>query len=139
MSKFEVGEHVIYRGKSYTFPGEVTMRDGTGVVVKAFGDASGNYSGMKHIYADHVLQSYLFDDASGIPPLMLFADENPFPKMRQWVERYSGTGGKIGIAAIVALLAELDTMQADVDEAKARLQSAITCEFCGGIGMVAND
>jgi hypothetical protein len=108
--KWPVGASVIYRGASYAFPGEVTMRDDTGVVVKAYGDAEGNYSGMKHIYADKVLEPYEFAETYlGVPPLVLFADENPFPKIRQWVERHKDRlpTTPIGLAMLRGLLDNL--------------------------------
>lgn len=91
MRRFPIGSHVIYRGKSYAFPGEVTAHDETSVLVKAFGDMEGNYSGMKHIYSESVLEPYVFGDTyKGIPPLVIHADENPFPKIWAWIKRHEG-------------------------------------------------
>lgn len=107
MTKFPVGAHVVYKGNSYSFPGEVTMRDGTSVVVKAFGDSEGNYTSMKHIYADHVLQEYTFGDTKlGIPPLVLFPDEIPFAKMMHYVAKYSEQS-PVAIKALDKLLKEM--------------------------------
>jgi hypothetical protein len=115
--QFPVGAHVIYHGKSYSFPGEVTMRDDTGVVVKAFGDIEGNYTGMKHIYSDGVLQPYVFGDGSAhhCPPLVIFADDNPIAKMRQWVRLYGerpAVKSARGMATVAKLLDELEALEA---------------------------
>lgn len=128
--QWPVGAHVIYHGKSYSFPGEVTMRDDTGVVVKAFGDIEGNYTGMKHIYSDGVLVEYVFGDGSAhhCPPLVIFADDHPIAKMRQWVRLYGerpAAKTARGMATITKLLAELDAMAEKIEasERPARLNA----------------
>lgn len=130
MTKFPIGAFVIYHGKSYSFPGEVTMRDETGVVVKAFGDIEGNYTGMKHIYADGVLQEYVFGDGTAhhCPALVIFHDDNPIAKMRQWVTLYGErpkVKGSQGMETIRKLLQELDRIAEAIErsEAPARLNA----------------
>lgn len=148
MTKFPIGAHVVYRGKSYAFPGEVTMRDDTGVVVKAFGDMDGNYTGMKHIYADSVLEPYELGGPTdgNIPPLVIFPDDNAIAKMRQWVRLHAHKPGapRLGLYTIRKLLEELEALGAKQDawEEREALQVRLdkqnalvrTCTECGGSG-----
>lgn len=118
--QFPIGSHVVYHGKSYSFPGEVVMRDDTGVVVKAFGDMDGNYAGMKHIYADGVLHTYTIGDGTAhhCPPLVIFSDDNPIAKMHQWVRLYGkrpAVKSARGMATIAKLLEELEALGAKQD------------------------
>lgn len=157
MTKFPIGAFVIYHGKSYSFPGEVTMRDETGVVVKAFGDIEGNYTGMKHIYADGVLQEYVFGDGTAhhCPALVIFADDNPFAKMRQWVRLYGerpAAKRALGMATITKLLAELEAMEEKAtaweereamanraSKASMAARETVECPNCRGMGTTGDD
>ncbi len=57
--KFMLGDHVIYEGNTYTFPGEVcAVTDDGQFVVRAFGCVNGDYKGMKHIYGGGQLNPY---------------------------------------------------------------------------------
>jgi hypothetical protein len=60
MTVFKLGDHVIYRGKTYTFPGEIVAITTDGqYVVQAFGDLrTGYYAGMKHIFGPDQLAGY---------------------------------------------------------------------------------
>lgn len=155
--QFPVGAFVIYHGKSYSFPGEVTMRDETGVVVKAFGDIEGNYTGMKHIYADGVLSEYVFGDGSAhhCPPLVIFADDNPIAKMRQWVRLYGerpAVKSARGMATIAKLLDELEALEAKAvaweerealanraSKASMAARETVECPECRGMGTTGDD
>ena len=54
---FELGQPVIYRGKTYTFPGHVCgITDDGQYIVRAIGAPDGSYAGMKHIYGASQLE-----------------------------------------------------------------------------------
>lgn len=55
--EFEVGDRVVYRGKTYWFPGVISgiTNDGQ-IVVTADGRDDGAYKGMKHIFGPSQLQ-----------------------------------------------------------------------------------
>lgn len=56
--EFRIGDAVVYKGKTYRFPGRVCgiTEDGQ-IVVQAAGDGAGNYRGMKHIYGPNQLEA----------------------------------------------------------------------------------
>lgn len=57
VTKFGLGFPVIYRGKTYTFPGHVCgITDDGQYVVRAIGTPEGYYAGMKHIYGESQLE-----------------------------------------------------------------------------------
>lgn len=59
MSEFALKQPVIYRGKTYTFPGEVCgITDDGQVIVRAIGTPEGYYAGMKHIFGPSQLEPW---------------------------------------------------------------------------------
>jgi hypothetical protein len=91
--KFKVGDHVIYRCKFYNFPGEVcALIDSDQVVVKAFGDASGNYSDMLQIYVHEQLEPYEFEPGKQAPLVIFASDTNVKEKIASWVNKSSNDG-----------------------------------------------
>lgn len=57
--KFKVGDHVVFRGKTYWFPGVVCgISDDGQYMVRADGREDGAYAGMKHIYGESQLEPY---------------------------------------------------------------------------------
>lgn len=60
MSEFKLGDRAIYRGRTYSFPGDVSAVTTDGqVVLSALGDlATGHYARMKHIFAPNQLEYY---------------------------------------------------------------------------------
>lgn len=63
---FSVGDAVIYRGKTYCFPGHVSgLTDDGQVVVRAIGTPEGFFVGMKHIFGPSQLE--LWDGAPAAP------------------------------------------------------------------------
>lgn len=136
--RWNIGDHVIYRKGKYRFPGKVTMRDDDGgVVVKAFGDASGNYTGMKHIYNDPVLEPYVFGDTpEGVPALVLFPDENPIPALRAYAEKHDLVQYKIILAGLDEWASVVAPDDGEDDpEPQARItKEPIACEMCSGNG-----
>lgn len=59
MSDFKLGQPVIYRGKTYSFPGHVcAVTDDGQIVVRAIGTREGFYAGMKHIFGPSQLEPW---------------------------------------------------------------------------------
>jgi hypothetical protein len=57
MEDFKIGQPVIYRGKTYTFPGTVCgITDDGQIIVRAVGTPEGYYAGMKHIFGPSQLE-----------------------------------------------------------------------------------
>lgn len=115
--QWPIGSHVVYVGKSYRFPGEVTMRDDTGVVVKAFGDMDGNYTGMKHIYADGVLAPYEFMTGQGLPPLVVFADETPMRKIEQYIRLHPDAANVVWLKLLLKCATDMARIRDRPDDA----------------------
>lgn len=103
---WRVGDPTIYIGKTYRFPGEVCgVTDDGQVVVKAYGDASGNYTGMKHIFGPTQLQPYDWGIGDGVAPLVIFASTpNPVVALREWA---TGKGKGSQAANMINRLLEL--------------------------------
>lgn len=58
-SPFSIGQSVIYRGKTYSFPGTVCgITDDGQIIVRAFGTPKGHYSNMKHIFGPSQLEPF---------------------------------------------------------------------------------
>jgi hypothetical protein len=52
MNRFQIGDSVVYEGRTYRFPGTVCgITDDGQVIARATGAPNGDYAGMKHIYA----------------------------------------------------------------------------------------
>lgn len=59
MSEFTIGQAVIYRGKTYSFPGHVCgITDDGQIIVRAVGTPEGFYAGMKHIFGPSQLDRW---------------------------------------------------------------------------------
>jgi len=55
---FKVGDPVIYRGKTYSFPGHICgITDDGQYIVRAIGAPDGSFAGMKHIYGAAQLET----------------------------------------------------------------------------------
>lgn len=55
---FKIGDPVIYRGKTYSFPGHVCgITDDGQYIVRAIGAPDGSFAGMKHIYGAAQLET----------------------------------------------------------------------------------
>lgn len=56
---FKVGAPVVYRGKTYSFPGAVCgITDDGQIIVRAVGTPEGYYAGMKHIFGPTQLEPW---------------------------------------------------------------------------------
>lgn len=110
-NKWNIGDSVIYRSERYSFPGEVVgYAYGDAVaVVKAYGDAEGFYTGMTREFMMHTLEPYTFgDDTSGRSRcLVIFPDENPVDKMRDFLKHHSFPA----LATLMEALDEMASMQ----------------------------
>lgn len=59
MTEFVLGQPVIYRGKTYSFPGHVCgITDDGQIIVRAIGTPEGHYAGMKHIFGPGQLEHW---------------------------------------------------------------------------------
>ena len=59
MTEFTLNQPVIYRGKTYTFPGTVCgITDDGQIIVRAIGTPEGFYAGMKHIFGPSQLEPW---------------------------------------------------------------------------------
>lgn len=61
--EFQLGEGVVYEGRTYRFPGTVCgICDDGQVIVRAVGAPNGDYAGMKHIYGPSQLRRMTADE-----------------------------------------------------------------------------
>ncbi len=59
MTDLALKQPVIYRGKTYTFPGEICgITDDGQIIVRAIGTPEGYYAGMKHIFGPSQLEPW---------------------------------------------------------------------------------
>ncbi len=65
--QFEVGDLVVYEGRTYRFPGRIAAITVDGqIVVTARGAPNGDYKGMKHIFAPRQLRIVYSNDKKGV-------------------------------------------------------------------------
>jgi len=107
-NRFQVGDFAIYKGKTYSYPGEVVALTTSGqVVVKAFGDMSGNYAGMLHIYGPGQLEPYEMSDSKGSPFLVIDPERDLVAQVRAFCELHPEKS-PLGLAQLHAFLAMVD-------------------------------
>jgi len=74
MTDFALNQPVIYRGKTYTFPGAVCgITDDDQIIVRAIGTPEAYYAGMKHIFGPSQLEPWERDVAPSPLPQMMGA------------------------------------------------------------------
>lgn len=106
--QWELGDSVVYRGKTYRFPGEIVALTTDGqAVVKAYGDMDGNYLGMKHIFGPDQLAPYEFGNGTGSPFLVIDPERDAVAQIRAFCQKHPATAS-IGMAQLHAIIGVID-------------------------------